>query len=313
VETVDALPTTPERGRYDAPAAEPVPGPTVGPTPTPAVSVCVPVYKGERFLAVTLEHLLAQTMPDVEIVVLDNASPDKSAEIAASYRDPRIRIEHNPETLPLTANWNRAIALARAPLVKLVCADDLIHPRCLEIQAAELEADPEAALVVHRQDLVDGHGRRLARSRFLRGMLGRLDHTEVLRRTVRDGANPIGAPVGVMFLRSAFDATVGFRHEKLFLADLDLYLQLSAQGPLIGRAPTLASFRVVAGTVSAAAGRAEYAVQRRFTRELARQTEVRRRDVVVGVLNAPLKRLRRETIFAASRWSQLSSPPAPGT
>jgi glycosyltransferase involved in cell wall biosynthesis len=275
------------------------------------VSVCVPVYKGERFLPATLEHLLAQTMPDVEIVVLDNASPDRSAEIAASYGDPRIRIEHNPETLPLTANWNRAVALARAPLVKLVCADDLIHPRCLEIQAAELEADPCAALVAHRQDLVDARGRILARSRFLRGMLGRLDHAEVLRRTVRDGANPIGAPAGVMFRRAAFDATEGFRHEKLFLADLDLYLQLVAQGPLIGRAQTLASFRVVAGTLSAAAGRAEYAMQRRFTRQLAREPGVRRSDVAAGVLNAPLKRLRREAIFAASRWSQRAVPPVP--
>ncbi len=308
VETVDALPKSPER---DVPAPTPQPGPATRPAPHPAVSVCVPVYKGERFLPATLEHLLAQTMPDVEIVVLDNASPDRSAEIAASYGDPRIRLEHNPETLPLTANWNRAVALARAPLVKVVCADDLLHPRCLEIQATELEADPSAALVAHRQHLVDARGRILARSRFLRGMVGRLDHAEVLRRTVRDGANPIGAPAGVMFRRAAFDATEGFRHERLFLADLDLYLQLVQQGPLLGRVPTLASFRVVPGTVSSGAGRAEYAIQRRFTRELADQPEVGRGDVAIGILNAPVKRLRREMIFAASRMSQRSGPPVP--
>src|SRR3954447_18103172 len=99
---------------------------------SPAVSMCVPVYRGEQFLAETIRSVLEQTFRDFELVILDNASPDDSGRIARSFRDARIRVETNSTVLPQPQNWRRAVELCRAPLIKLVCADDLLHPRCLE-------------------------------------------------------------------------------------------------------------------------------------------------------------------------------------
>ena len=100
----------------------------------PSVSVCIPVYRGEQFLAETIRSVLDQTYRDFELVILDNASPDDSGRIARSFGDRRIRIETNATTLPQPENWREVVRLCRGPLIKLVCADDLLHPRCLEYQ-----------------------------------------------------------------------------------------------------------------------------------------------------------------------------------
>ena len=95
-------------------------------TAGPEVSVCVPVYRGEAFLAETIHSVLSQTFEDFELVLLDNASTDETPHIARSFGDPRLRIVTNATTLSQPDNWRRAVELCRAPLVKLVCADDLL-------------------------------------------------------------------------------------------------------------------------------------------------------------------------------------------
>lgn len=261
----------------------------------PAVSVCVPVYKGEEHLAATIDSVLAQTFTDFELVVLDNASPDRSGEIAASYDDPRIRLLTNPSVLPLTENWNTAVRAARAPLVKLLPDDDLLHPRCLELQVAALAADPGLAVVMARRHLVDGHGRMIVPGVSLRGLLGPRTRTQVLRRVVRSGANPLGATCAATFRRTAFDATDGFSAEKVFVADLDLLVALTAHGGFLGQRAALAGYRVVPTAVFAEAGRAQFRVQEELLHDLAAAPEsgVRWIDTALGRLGARLAWRRR--------------------
>jgi glycosyltransferase involved in cell wall biosynthesis len=262
---------------------------------TPQVSVCIPSYRGEEHIALAIESVLAQTHTDFELVVLDNCSPDRTGEIAASFRDPRIRIETNPEVLPLTENWNTAVRATRAPLVKLLCDDDLLHPRCLELQVAALEADPGLAVVASRQHLIDHDGRIVVPARFLRGLLGPRTRSEVIRRVVRAGANPIGLTAGVMFRRSAFDATDGFVAEKTFVGDIDLIVALTASGGFLGQRESLAAARLVPTSAFAFARPKDFAVQTAFLRDLRRAPggRVRRLDVIAGDIAGPAARLRR--------------------
>ena len=67
---------------------------------SPRLSIGLPVYNGERFLAQALECLLAQTFRDFELVISDNASTDRTSEICYAYvqRDPRVRYVRNPRT-----------------------------------------------------------------------------------------------------------------------------------------------------------------------------------------------------------------------
>jgi glycosyltransferase involved in cell wall biosynthesis len=159
----------------------------------PSVSVCIPVYRGEQFLAETVRSVLDQTHRDFELVVLDNASPDTTGRIARSFDDSRVRVETNSTTVPQPENWRRAVRLCRTPLIKLLCADDLLHPRCLEYQVGPMEADPGLALVAGRRHMIDERSRVLVPRRGLTGLTGVRSSVEVARRVVRSGANPIGA------------------------------------------------------------------------------------------------------------------------
>jgi glycosyltransferase involved in cell wall biosynthesis len=150
----------------------------------PRVSVCIPVYNGERFLAETIRSVLDQTYRDFELVVLDNASTDATGRIARSFGDPRVRVETNPSTIVQPENWRAAVRLCRAPLIKLLCADDLLHPRCLEYQVGPMVADPGLAVVAARRHMVDERSRAGPSPRP-----GRSD-----RRALQRGGRPARGP-----------------------------------------------------------------------------------------------------------------------
>ncbi|WP_246633414.1 glycosyltransferase family 2 protein [Pseudonocardia nigra] len=271
--------------------------------PMPSVSVCIPVYKGERFLAETIRSVLDQTYREFELVVLDNASPDESGAIALSFRDPRIRVVRNPSVLSQPDNWNRVVELSRAPLVKVVCADDLLHPRCLEFQIGPMEADPGLAVVASRRHMIDEESRVIVPRRGLGGLTGVRSGVEVARRVVRSGANPIGEPGGVLFRRDDFFAAGGWRADRKYIMDLDMWMRLLEYGEFLGLPETLAAFRIGRGSVSAENEQAIYEEQRLLLEDLggSEHFQVRSVDLAVGRMLAPAGRARRRALFAVSK------------
>ena len=270
--------------------------------PVPSVSVCIPVYNGEQFLAETVRSVLDQTYRDFELVVLDNASTDATGRIARSFRDPRVRVETNPETIFQPDNWRQAVRLCRAPLIKLLCADDLLHPRCLEYQVGPMEADAGLAVVAARRHMVDERSRVLVPRRGLRGLTGVRSSVEVARRVVRNGANPIGEPGGVLFRRDHYFAAGGWRPHRRWVMDLDLWLWLLQYGEFLGLPETLAAFRVGRESLSAENETKIYAQQKELIEELGASPhlQVRRRDLAIGRLRAPTGRWRRRVLFHMS-------------
>jgi glycosyltransferase involved in cell wall biosynthesis len=124
----------------------------------PAVSVVLPVYNGQSWIAASLRSLLAQTFADFEIVVVDDGSTDATREVVRSVGDPRIVLVEAPHR-GLVATLNEGLFRARAPLVARQDADDLSHPRRLELLVAHLRAHPEVALAGTEGRVVDEDGR----------------------------------------------------------------------------------------------------------------------------------------------------------
>jgi len=269
----------------------------------PSVSVCIPVYRGEQFLAETIRSVLDQTYRDFELVILDNASPDDSGRIARSFGDRRIRIETNATTLPQPENWREVVRLCRGPLIKLVCADDLLHPRCLEYQVGPMEADPGLAVVAARRHMIDERSRVLVPRRGLTGLTGVRSSVEVARHVVRNGANPIGEPGGVLFRREHYFAVGGWRPERRFVMDLDLWIRLLQHGEFLGLPETLAAFRIGQESLSADNEATIYTEQKAYLEELgaAPHLQVRKTDLLLGRMRAPLGRMRRRALFRMSR------------
>ncbi|MCO7196255.1 glycosyltransferase [Pseudonocardia sp. McavD-2-B] len=270
----------------------------------PSVSVCIPVHNGETYLAETIRSVLEQTWRDFELVVLENGSTDASWEIATSFRDPRIRVERNRQTLPQGDNWNRAVELCRAPLVKLVCADDLLHPRCLELQVPPMRDDPSLSVVASRRHMIDEQSRVIVPRRGLGGgLVGLHSGSEVARRVIRNGANPIGEPGNVLFRREQFVTAGGWRPERRFIMDLDLWMRLLQYGDFLGVPETLAAFRVARGSVSSEFEQQISEEQQLLFDELGDSGvfDVRPIDVRIGRLALPLGRARRKALFKVSR------------
>lgn len=113
----------------------------------PAVSVLLPVRNGGAFLRPALRSLLAQTMTDFEVIVLDDGSSDGSQQLARSFADERIRVVEDGRHMGLAARLNQGVQLARAGLVARMDADDICLPRRFALQQAYLAAHPEVDLV----------------------------------------------------------------------------------------------------------------------------------------------------------------------
>lgn len=276
---------------------------------TPAVSVCVPLYCKEDFIAETVRSVLDQTFTDFELVILENASTDRSADVVRTFDDPRIVFVQNPTTLDPIDNFNRSVELSTAPLVKVLCADDLLYPQCLERQVAEMNADPGLAMVTCRHDVIDEVGRLLAPDRALRtrDLIGQQGRAAVLRRLVRHGGNPVGNPQNVLFRRSAFDAAGGFpQDEDFFTVELSLWLKLLEHGGYLGLPQTLVGFRINSGSDSKRLGQRVNTISKEFVDRLCRENPgiVRRRDRAFSALREPLTRLRHHMLIAAAGHEQ---------
>lgn len=124
------------------------------------VSIGVPVYNGERFIGKALECLTAQTYKDLEIIVSDNASSDRTPEIVKSFmdRDPRVKYHRNPVNIGAQPNYNRTFDFASGKYLKWHACDDLIAPTYIEKCVALLEGDPSAVLAHAETGLVDDDG-----------------------------------------------------------------------------------------------------------------------------------------------------------
>ncbi|NLE30630.1 MAG: glycosyltransferase family 2 protein [Phycisphaerae bacterium] len=129
----------------------------------PRVSIGLPVYNGQEFLEETLHSILNQTFNDFELIICDNASTDRTAEICRSFakRDRRIRYYRNEINLGAAKNFNRVFSLARGEYFKWSAHDDLCSPeflaRCVEV----LDNDPTVVLCYTRVGTIDRNGEPL--------------------------------------------------------------------------------------------------------------------------------------------------------
>ena len=126
----------------------------------PRVSIGMPVYNGENFLAEALDSMLAQTFVDFELIISDNASTDRTKAICRDYaaRDRRIRYHRVDDNQGATWNFNHTFELARGEYFKWAAHDDLCDPtfvaRCVEV----LDSDPTVICCHTQTRHIDIHG-----------------------------------------------------------------------------------------------------------------------------------------------------------
>jgi len=193
---------------------------------TPQVSVLLPVFNGEQFLAMAIESVLAQTFADFELVIIDDGSTDGTAAVIDRYRtDPRLQPHRLPVNQGLVAGLNFGLTQCRGDLVARLDADDTCKPTRLAIQVAAFTQD--TSLVLHATaydgysnsgELVHSGCPPLTHASLVGAMVtgNRLRHSTVMFR--RDVASRIGA----------------YKSEWFPVEDYDLWLRLCVAGRFTG-------------------------------------------------------------------------------
>ena len=116
-------------------------------TESPLLSYIVLSYNYERYIRQTLDSIVAQSVQDFEIVVVDDASADRSVEVITSFDDARVRLLQNDTNIGGAASYNRAVEAARGQWLVNLDADDWIAPTKAERQLAAVRKDPRLDIV----------------------------------------------------------------------------------------------------------------------------------------------------------------------
>ena len=220
---------------------------------SPKVTVCIPVYNEETFLPWAIESVLAQTFADFEVIILDNASTDGTPDVVRKFHDSRIRVIRHATNIGAVSNFNAGLREARGEWVKIVCADDLLYPQCLEKQFGTIATSPigPPVMICCARDIVDEQGRRWLR-RSYPGRGGWISGSSAIRRTIRSGTNIFGEPVAVLIRREVALRTGGFDGRYRYCVDLDLWVRILQSGNIYVGEESLCAFRVSSGSWSLA-------------------------------------------------------------
>lgn len=203
--------------------------------PTVKVTVFIPVYNGERFLAEAIDSVLAQTYRDFELLIVDDGSTDGSVDIVRRYGDPRIRLERNERNRGGPYTRNRGLQLAKGEYLAVLDADDVCEPHRLEQCVAFLDCHPEMAAVGSAGTYIDEEGRVLF-------VVQPPTSWEAVRAQIF--IRNCFLHSSVMFRRAPVLAIGGYDERLPYAQDYDLFLRLGAEHPLANLLSPLVRYRV---------------------------------------------------------------------
>ena len=139
---------------------------------TPLVSIIMPAYNAERFIGGAIESVLAQTWQNWELIIVNDGSTDKTADIIKTYKDPRFVVFEQPNK-GVSAARNRALKCANGEFIAFLDADDILPPRSLESRATYLLNHDDIAVVDGKVIVKDEELREILRTYqpYYRGVL----------------------------------------------------------------------------------------------------------------------------------------------
>lgn len=205
----------------------------------PLVSICIPAYNAERFIAETLESALRQDYPMTEIIVSDDCSTDHTAEIVRQYEGHGVNLLTHGKNLGRYPNCNAVILGSSGDYICKLDADDLLAPEYISSLVSVMEAHPQVAFAHCACRLIDADGKFLGYERSVHGSFIRNGLEEWPRYVYGPRAINI-----VMLRRSAFDAVGGYDERFAYSGDWKMHRDLLGIGDVFYHDKILASYRV---------------------------------------------------------------------
>jgi len=210
----------------------------------PLVSIIIPTYNGERFLSEALASAAAQTYDNMEIVVSDDRSTDRTLDIArefaASSRHPVRMIDHTPQGM--VSNWNDTVRTAQGTYIKFLFQDDILEPHCVQKMVALAESDSEIGLVFSpRRFIVDTGMESDTHVKLMQARYAMLHQGWNSIKSVQAGVdllrdrnfleepiNKVGEPTVVLVRKSLFEKAGYFDPDLKQLVDWEMWVRIMA-------------------------------------------------------------------------------------
>jgi len=207
----------------------------------PKVSIVTPTYNRARFIREAVESVLAQTMPNWELLIVDDGSTDDTREVLASYlADERIQYIYQPNQGQSVAR-NAALAKARGEFVGFLDSDDLWRAQKLERQLSIFEAQPDVHIVHGDESIIDEHGLEISQENMRRYS------GNIAAQLLADNSVSITT---ALVKRECFDEMGLFQASHGVADDYDLWLRFSVRYRFYYESGIVASYRVMADQIS---------------------------------------------------------------
>jgi glycosyltransferase involved in cell wall biosynthesis len=214
----------------------------------PIASIIIPAYNGEKTIAETIESVLNQTLKNIEIIVVNDGSTDKTSEVVRQFSDPRLRLIEQ-ENAGVAAARNHGAAVSQGRYLTFIDADDLWTPEKVEDQVRALEMNPDAGAVYSWIDWVDEEGNYIRDGGFIDTEYN--TYLQILLiDIVQSGSN-------AMIRRDAYFDLGGYEGSLHPAEDWDFWLRLAESYEFICVPKLQVHYRQVRGSASTNALRME--------------------------------------------------------
>lgn len=209
----------------------------LGSARSPTISVNIPVYNSEAYLAETIESALDQTFQDFELIICNDGSSDRSLEIIHRYanQDSRI-VVISRENRGIVLTRNEMLSISKGKFIAVLDHDDIALSNRFELQVKYLEENPEVVCVGGDTRLIDNKGRYLTTLVHLRGH-------EAITQSALQGHGSITHSCA-MIRTDTLKGIGGYDLETNLAEDLDLWLRLGEQGKLENIATPIVNWRL---------------------------------------------------------------------
>lgn len=194
------------------------------------ISIVLPVYNGEPYLAECIVSVLGQSLPEFELLVADDGSTDGSIRVLKGFTDPRVRVLNPEPRKKLFGNLNRLFAEAKSPIVKILCQDDRLEPDCLSDTVRFFARHREIGMLFSKWYTIDPRGKVIEQS-TLGDLPDVMSIPLSLQHLFYHGCIP-GNLSTVSVRRECWKEVGGFDESMLISADYDMWARISALRPM---------------------------------------------------------------------------------
>lgn len=203
----------------------------------PLISVCIPVFNGEKYIRECIASVLSQSEKDFEILISDNCSTDQTIKLCNEFQDPRIRMLTSERNVGSIANFNKCIQNASGELFMLLPADDLLESDCLQILSTGFAGNASVGMAFGSINLIDEQGEK-NRTNTVVEYDGVFDSKGTLK-LIAEKFNPLQHP---MIRLKTLDGLGGYDLRYGCFCDLYLWLEVLFAGwhAFVARQPVTA-------------------------------------------------------------------------